>query len=74
MLAASVNNATMFLVPVNQSIDYTVKRDKSCEMLGATEYCKVNYIHDRATIGDSINITVIEVRDIGEAVKYFLIK
>ncbi|MFH0832403.1 MAG: S16 family serine protease [Candidatus Aenigmatarchaeota archaeon] len=74
MLAAKDNGITTFLIPVNQSIDYAVKRDKKCEMLGKTEYCKINYIHDRSIIGDEINMTVIEVGNIGDAVKYFFLK
>jgi uncharacterized protein len=71
MVAKSVN-AAIFLVPPDQSKGYGYKREKICEKLNSIEYCKIKYIADDINIGETINITVKEVKNIEEAMKYFI--
>jgi uncharacterized protein len=63
--------ATLFLVPVNKSTEYTYKRERRCQKFDFIEYCTINYIPEQINIGKELNITVKEVEDIGEALHYF---
>ncbi len=70
--AAKERGAKIFLVPKGQSSDYTdVSREKSCRNADGVEYCTVNYSKKKINIGEQLNMEVVEVSDIGEAVKHF---
>lgn len=70
--AAKERGAKIFLVPKGQSSDYTdVSREKSCRNVDGVEYCTVNYSKKKVNIGEQLNMEVIEVSNIDEAVKHF---
>ncbi|MEM7819251.1 MAG: S16 family serine protease [Candidatus Aenigmatarchaeota archaeon] len=71
-LAAKNANATIFLVPQDQSTQYGYKRERECKKFDFIEYCSIKYIAEKINIGESLNITVKEVRNIDDAVKYFI--
>lgn len=70
--AAKQANASIFLVPVNQSKRFGQKRDRECRLVDSIEYCRIEYISDNMNIGETINITVKEVENIEEIMNYFL--
>lgn len=70
--AAKERGAKMFLVPKNQSSEYSdVSRERSCRNEDSVEYCTVNYTKNRVNIGEELGIEVVEVSNIGEAVRHF---
>lgn len=73
-IAAKYANATLFLVPEGQSKQYSYKRDRSCQNYGSIELCTIRYIAENMSITESINMTVKEVKNISEAMNYFLEK
>ena len=70
--AAREINITTFLVPANQSKEISSGKTKYCKVINSIEYCEVTYRKELIDIGEELNMTIAEVRDIGEAVKYFL--
>jgi predicted S18 family serine protease len=68
--AAKHLNITTFLVPVNQSTSSEGKT-KHCKLLNSIEYCEVDY-SSSMDISKELNMTIIEVSNIGEALGYFL--
>lgn len=70
--AAKDVGARIFVVPKGQSYGYSdVAREKTCRNENGIEYCTVNYYESKISIGESINITIVEASNIDEAVKYF---
>ncbi len=70
--AAKESGAGAFLVPKGQSYEYSnTTREKSCKSADGAEYCTVNYSEKKVNIGERLNMTIAEVSDINEAMKYF---
>ena len=69
--AAKDFGATTFLVPVNQSSELKPNRLRQCTVSNGIRVCKVTYDYDKVSIGSNLNITVSEVRTIGDAVEFF---
>ncbi len=63
-------NITTFLVPVNQSASRAGKT-RHCKILNSMEYCEVDYSYS-LDLSKELNMTIVEVSNIGEAVSYFL--
>ncbi|MFQ6021076.1 MAG: S16 family serine protease [Candidatus Aenigmatarchaeota archaeon] len=70
--AAKEIGATLFLVPMGQSIQTYLKPEEKCIKKIGFIYCETTYKEINVNIGDSANISVIEVEDINDAIKYFL--
>jgi predicted S18 family serine protease len=70
--AAKEMNITTFLVPLNQSKELTTGKTKYCRTINSIEYCEVTYGQEMVDIQKELNMTIKEVRNIGEAVRYFL--
>ncbi len=68
---AKQNGAQVFLVPVGQSTTDITNRTRVCETRGGTQLCRIKYNSRTANIGESLNMTVHEVANIGEAYSYF---
>ena len=62
---------SMFLVPLGHSSDIQYREDKKCEQYGSIEWCQTEYIPERINIGQKYNITLAEVQNLSEAMKYF---
>lgn len=73
-LAAKENGATLFLVPVGQSLTDITNRTRVCETRGGYQVCKINYNTKAINIGEELNMTVREVANIGDAYQYFIEK
>jgi len=70
--AARDSGIDTFLVPVGQgSEEGSAKRVKECRTINGVERCRITYIAGKRSIGTGLNITIIEVRNIAEASKYF---
>ena len=70
--AARNSGISTFLVPVGQgSEEGSAKRVKECRTINGVERCRITYIAGKRSIGTGLNITIIEVRNIAEASKYF---
>lgn len=70
--AAKIMNITTFLVPVNQSKEVSTGKTKYCKTINSIEYCEVTYGQEMVDIEEELNMTIKEVRNVGEAVRYFL--
>ena len=68
-LAAKSSNIQTFLVPKGQSLEHNVLRERDCRNLDGIEYCSVRYAQQRT--GTILNMTVIEVGSLEEALRYF---
>lgn len=68
---AKQNGATIFLVPAGQSTTDVTNRTRVCELRGGFERCRITYQTETVNIGERLNMTVREVRNIEEAYKYF---
>jgi uncharacterized protein len=64
--------ATVLLVPKGQSVQVTYSQVRECERIGPFTYCRTNYLPERVDIEEEVGIDIIEVSNIGEALKYFL--
>jgi len=69
--ASKKAGATLFLVPLGHSSDIQYKEEKKCENYGSIEWCQIEYIPQRINIGQKYNITLVEVQNLSEAMKYF---
>ncbi len=70
--AAKEANATLFLVPVGSGSEIKAyKREKKCGSYNDYEYCEISYVEDKRNIGDNLEIKVVEISTIEEAVEYF---
>ncbi len=70
--AAKDVGATKFLVPTNQGSTKTYEKKKTCEQIGSTELCTVETIPTKVSIDKEVGIDVIEVKDVKEAIGYFV--
>ena len=72
--AAKNANAKIFLVPAGHSstISTDFKRAKNCYDLDSFHYCIIKYDTVRISLGDELGIQIIEVKNITEALGYFI--
>lgn len=71
-IAAQKSGATVFLVAPNSSVVYENSANQDCSMTGIYKYCKVDYEMKSVSLGKLLNMTVIEVGRIDDAVDYML--
>ncbi len=70
--AAKEAGATIFLVPEGQSSQTYYKPVESCEKVGSLTYCTTEYKKEKVNVTETAGIDVVEVSDVGDALKYFL--
>ncbi len=70
--AAKDVGATTFLTPPNQGTTKTYEKKKTCEQVGSAEFCTVETIPTKVSIDKEVGIPVFEVKDIKEAIEYFV--
>jgi len=70
---AKQNNINLFLVPLTQSKEVVYEEKKICKKYGNVEYCRVEQIPKVINIAEEVGIEVKEVKNIEEALSYFLI-
>jgi uncharacterized protein len=71
--AAISGNATLFLVPEGQGSKAVTKTAKDCSMYGVVEICNVDQIIEKLSINNDTGIKVVEVKNIKDALQYFII-
>lgn len=71
--AARQSGAARFMVPDGQSTEKKITRDRQCSNIDSVRYCEIKYVTKTVNIGESIGIEIIEVRDLEEAMKYFVV-
>jgi uncharacterized protein len=59
------NNALLFLVPLNQTVEGSLEKQKECTVIDSVEYCDLDYVPG------SLGIQVRQVKDLAEAWGYF---
>jgi len=72
--AAKENGFKLFLIPKDQSYQLKTETEKKCFTEGLTTICRTESFTERVNIKDEIGIDVIEVENISEALKYFIIE
>jgi len=70
--AAKDIGANIFLVPEGQSVQTYYVPEESCQQFGSFTYCTTEYTAQEVDTSKDAGITVIEVSNIQEALKYFL--
>ena len=70
--AAKDVGATTFLAPPNQGTTKTYEKKKTCEQVGSAELCTTETIPTKISIDKEVGIDVIEVKDVTEALGYFV--
>jgi uncharacterized protein len=70
--AAKDVGATLFLVPEGQGTQVNYIPIRQCERIGPITYCTVEYKREKVDVIKEAGISVKEVSDINEALKYFL--
>lgn len=70
--AAKENNAKLFLVPEGQGFVTEYKPKRICEKIGFITFCRMEYEVEKVNVKEIVGIEVKEVKDIQEALKYFL--
>lgn len=71
--AAKDVGAKLFLVPEGQGVQTTYVPETRCETIGRFQYCMTEYKMKKVDITKEVGITVKEVSNIQEALKYFII-
>ena len=69
--AAKDIGATVFLVPVGQSEETYLKPQENCTRRAGFIFCQTTYSQITVNIGKDVGISVIEVQNINDALKYF---
>ena len=72
-LTAKDSGASTFLVPrgsISMRVGY--EREKVCETIHGIEYCRIEYVAKEVDVGEDMGITIKEVKNIQEAMGYFL--
>jgi uncharacterized protein len=69
--AAKDVGAKVFLVPFGQGEETYLKPEETCVRRGSFIFCETTYEQVTINIGENIGISVIEVKNIDEAIKYF---
>jgi len=70
--AAKLSGAKVFLVPLLQSRDVVYEITKNCETFGWTEICSTEQIPRKINIASDVGITVIEIENMTEAMRYMI--
>ncbi len=70
--AAKEVGAKLFLVPKGQAVQTYYRSEKKCEEIGPITYCRTEYKPERIDVSEKVGITVKEVSNISEALKYVL--
>jgi len=70
--AAKSIGAELFLVPLSQSAQISYESKRYCEKIGFSQICTIEQIPSKVDVSEKTGIQVKEVKDIGEALKYFL--
>lgn len=71
--AAKENNATTFLVPQGLGTRITTyEKNKDCKSFDSITICQTTYSPREVSVGEEIGIEIKEVKDINEALQYFL--
>jgi uncharacterized protein len=70
--AAKEAGATLFLVPSGQSIQTTYRPVHTCEKIAHWTVCRTEYKRE-VTTASELGIEVVEVKNVEEALKYFLV-
>ncbi len=70
--AAKAGGAAIFLVPRGQSTDSQTEKTRQCRSIGNTQHCRIVYETEQVSIAEKLNMTVIEVDTLGDAIKYFV--
>jgi uncharacterized protein len=71
--AAKDIGATLFLVPEGQGVQTSYVPGTQCETIGRYQYCRTEYNIQKVDITKEAGITVKEVSNIDDALKYFVI-
>ncbi len=71
--SAKQNQIKLLLIPVGQRIQTKIETEKNCENGILTTYCKTETISKKVDIQEEVGIDVIEIENISEALKYFII-
>jgi uncharacterized protein len=69
--AAKDIGAKVFLVPIGQGEQTSLKPFESCVNRGRMQVCETTYQQQTVNIGKDVGISVIEVANVTEAYKYF---
>ena len=70
--AAKDAGMNLFLVPKGQKEYTTYKEEKKCEEYVFTKICRTEIKPEKVDVEKEVGIKVVEVNDIGEALKYFI--
>ena len=70
--AAKATGTKTFLVPLLQSKEITYETTEHCETFGLMEWCTIEKIPIQVDLNSELNITIIEVGSIKEAMVYFV--
>lgn len=68
---AKEHGITMFLVPLNQSLESKIIPERACRISEGIEYCSIRYDEKGKTIGELTGLETAEVASIEEALRYF---
>jgi len=71
--AAKDVGATIFLVPGGQAVQTYYMPEEKCQKFGPVTYCTTEYKAKKIDVSKDAGITVKEVSNIDEALKYFLV-
>lgn len=70
--AAKDLGMNLFLVPKGQKQYTTYKEEKKCELYVFTNICRTEIKEEKVDVEKEVGIEVVEVENIGEALKYFI--
>ncbi len=70
--AAAELGAEIFLVPMLQGRQISYKTEKYCEQIGISQICTMETTPVTIDIANETGIEIIEVKDINEALEYFI--
>ncbi|MEM5836509.1 MAG: S16 family serine protease [Candidatus Aenigmatarchaeota archaeon] len=62
----------IFLVPKGQGVQITYTPKRECRKIGPILYCTTEYLPKKVDVSESVGITVKEVSNVEEALKYFM--
>jgi uncharacterized protein len=71
-MAAKSIGVRIFLVPIGQGTETYYRPKESCVKRANFQFCTTKYIEVTTDIGQEANISVIEIRDVSDALKYLL--
>ena len=73
-IAAKSIGAELLLVPLSQSMQVTYEPKRYCEKIGFSQICTVEQIPSKVDVSEQSGIQVKEVKNVEDALKYFLIQ